>query len=562
MDPQFQSFLENLLSRIDLVTLIRKKVQLLRRVSQGYIGLCPFHKEKTASFSISQNKGLYHCFGCGKSGNAINFLMETEQLTFIEAVKNLAHSTGLSLPQRTTKGIDHEKLKHTQGINQILSTAAEYYAKNLSSNFQAQNYLKTRGLNTDSITQFKLGFASNAWQGLIAHLQAEGFSKEQMTTAGLIKIKDSNAYDLFRNRIMFPIHNRYNQIIAFGGRVIDNSLPKYINSPETILFSKRKELYGLHNALKHRVNSLIIVEGYMDVLALNQHGIKNAVASLGTAFGEEQIQLLFDLPGIQKLIFCFDRDTAGENAAWRLLKIALPFMHDHRQLEFLILPDKEDPDTFIRRHGSLEFERALGQAVPFFKLLLQNFALATSKQDITTMVQIRQEIISLIKLLPKGHYQHFIRSQLYPSKNKIHASGDQSAPLRPLGLIQSVMAILIKHPDLINNIEDQILIDLGPQAQPLITLKKLIHNSSSIDLEDIAKSLEIAKDKLENYLSRNQHLEEPKESLQAIMKALKRQILSRQINLLINKSTKGVLLDHEKLKLINLIKDSKLPINQ
>ncbi len=360
-------FIQTLLARVDIVDIVDRYVPL-KKAGANYVACCPFHSEKTPSFTVSQTKQFYHCFGCGAHGTAIGFLMEHAGKPFPDAVEELARDAGLEVPRIERPG-DAERREQAQDLSGLLLTAAKFYRAQLKDSPRAIEYLKERGLTGAVAAHFGIGYAPDAWQGL-----ADAFPRYDdaaLETAGLVITGDAGKrYDRFRDRVMFPIHDSRGQVIGFGGRVLGSGEPKYLNSPETPLFSKGKELYGLYlarNAIRD-AGRVVVVEGYMDVVALAQHGVEYAVATLGTATTPVHAQKLFRLA--DTVVFCFDGDAAGRKAAWRALENTLPVVADGKNAAFLFLPDGEDPDDFIRKRGKAAFESAIERATPLSEFLL------------------------------------------------------------------------------------------------------------------------------------------------------------------------------------------------
>lgn len=362
-----RDFVNDLLARIDIVELIHQTVPL-KKTGANYSACCPFHSEKTPSFTVSQSKQFYHCFGCGAHGNAIGFLMSYDHLEFIEAIETLAQRLGLTVPQQTPSASSSQNKE--QSLYAAMEKAARFYQTQLNHSLPAKNYLQQRQLTPETQQKFQLGFASNSWDSLLRQYPGH----DQLLECGMVLAgKQGRYYDRFRNRIMFPIRDLRGRIIGFGGRSLGNELPKYLNSPETALFHKGSEVYGLYEVLHSASNTqqIIIVEGYMDVISLHQHGIPQAVATLGTAVGIKHLQRL--LRHCQNLIFCFDGDTAGQKASWRALEICLEIMQDGYEMRFMLLPPKEDPDSLIQKEGSSGFRQRMDQALSiddfFFRYL-------------------------------------------------------------------------------------------------------------------------------------------------------------------------------------------------
>ena len=361
-------FIQTLLGRVDIVDVIDQQVHL-KKSGANFVACCPFHNEKTPSFSVSQSKQFYHCFGCGAHGTALGFLMEYNGLPFVDAVRQLAEGVGLQVPQTENKEADARR-KDGVDLSAILSEALKYYRAQLKDSPKAIEYLKRRGLSGQIAARFGIGYAPDAWQNLAAIFPE--YSAKSLVTAGLVIEGDSaKRYDRFRDRVMFPIWNQRNEVIGFGGRVLDKGEPKYLNSPETPVFEKGRELYGLTQAMKaiRASGKVIVVEGYMDVVALAQHGVEYAVATLGTATSATHIQRLSRLSN--HIIFCFDGDGAGRRAAWRALEISLPHLVDGQEVGFLFLPQEHDPDSYIRDFGREKFEEALTNAIPLSSYLVE-----------------------------------------------------------------------------------------------------------------------------------------------------------------------------------------------
>jgi len=367
-----QSFINELLARVDLVEQIDRRIGL-KKAGRNYTARCPFHDEKTPSFSVNPDKQFYYCFGCGASGNAISFLMEYEGQDFVSAVEALASEQGMEVPRDSS---DVQQQPKYQALYALMQQCADYYCQQLKNHPQAKRavaYLKQRGLSGQIAKTFALGYAPSGWQNLQPALGESDQIKADLVTTGMLIEKDAQrCYDRFRDRIMFPIRNRKGQVIGFGGRIIDKGEPKYLNSPETPLFHKGRELYGLYEMRKHlrNIEEILIVEGYMDVVALAQHDIRNAVATLGTATSEEHLNILFKI--CPKLVFCFDGDKAGRAAAMRALEHALPLLGGIREVRFMFLPEGEDPDSMVRQFGSEHFKQEIAKAQSLLDYLLDH----------------------------------------------------------------------------------------------------------------------------------------------------------------------------------------------
>ena len=376
-------FIQDLLSRVDIVDVVSRHVEL-KKAGINHKGLCPFHGEKTPSFIVSPTRQTYHCFGCGVHGDAVRFLMEHLGIGFIDAVRDLAQQAGMQVPEdnRSVQEREREQAQKQRqaSLSEVLERAGEHYRKQLKGNARAVAYLKGRGLTGQIAAQFGLGYAPEGWRALASAFPS--YDDPLLVEAGLVILQEDpgksaeeqRRYDRFRDRIMFPIRNVQGQVIGFGGRVLDKGEPKYLNSPETPVFSKGRELYGLHEARPalRRKGYALVVEGYMDVVALAQHGFGNAVATLGTACTADHVQKLFRFT--ETVVFSFDGDAAGRRAAGRALEAALPHASDTRSIKFLFLPTEHDPDSYVRELGSEAFERCVAQAVPLSRQLLDSAA--------------------------------------------------------------------------------------------------------------------------------------------------------------------------------------------
>ncbi len=371
-----KSFIQDLLNRLDIVDVIERYLPL-KKAGANYVACCPFHNEKSPSFTVSQSKQFYHCFGCGAHGTAIGFVMEHTGMGFVEAVEELAKSIGLEVPREASHQPQH---KVAPDLYDLMQAATRYYREQLKKNQRAIDYLKRRGLSGEVAARFGIGYAPDDWQNLktaVPNYQDASLVETGLVIAG----EEGKRYDRFRDRIMFPIVNVRGQVIGFGGRVLDKGEPKYLNSPETKLFEKGHELYGLFQAQKavRAQQRVIVVEGYMDVVALAQHGVEYAVATLGTATTPSHVQKLLRL--CEQIVFCFDGDKPGQKAAWRALENALPHLQDGKRIGFLFLPEEHDPDTYIREFGREAFERQLEDSLPLSGYLLREL---TAQVDLGT----------------------------------------------------------------------------------------------------------------------------------------------------------------------------------
>ena len=384
-----QSFIADLLNRVDIVDVVGQHVKL-KKAGANYQGLCPFHSEKSPSFSVSPTKQFYHCFGCGAHGSAISFLMEYSGLGYVDAIEDLARSAGLDVPREERTANDVARQQQAMALSEVMSAAADWYRQQLKGNTRAVEYLKGRGLTGEIAKRYALGYTPDGWQGLEAVFGSyanEEIAKTLLEGGLLIQGEQTDSsqpvkrYDRFRDRIMFPIRNPKGQTIGFGGRILDQGEPKYLNSPETSLFSKGNTLYGLFEARQAiRAQEYVLVcEGYMDVVALAQLGFPNAVATLGTACTANHVRML--LRQTDKVVFSFDGDSAGQRAAQRALEACLPLMSDDKEIRFLFLPSEHDPDSYVRAYGAPAFEKVIKEAMSissfFFKIVSEDHELTT-----------------------------------------------------------------------------------------------------------------------------------------------------------------------------------------
>ncbi|WP_114639081.1 DNA primase [Polynucleobacter necessarius] len=383
-----QSFIADLLNRVDIVDVVGQHVKL-KKAGANYQGLCPFHSEKSPSFSVSPTKQFYHCFGCGAHGSAISFLMEYSGLGYVDAIEDLARSAGLDVPREERTATDVARQQQAMALSEVMSSAAEWYRQQLKNSSRAVDYLKGRGLTGEIAKRYALGYAPDGWQGLEAVFgpySNDEVAKTLVEGGLLIQGEQSEGspvkrYDRFRDRVMFPIRNPKGQTIGFGGRILDQGEPKYLNSPETPLFSKGNTLYGLFEARQAiRAQEYVLVcEGYMDVVALAQLGFPNAVATLGTACTANHVRML--LRQTDKVVFSFDGDSAGQRAAQRALEACLPLMSDDKEIRFLFLPTEHDPDSYVRAYGAPAFEKVIKEAMSISSFF---FKIASDGHDLTT----------------------------------------------------------------------------------------------------------------------------------------------------------------------------------
>ncbi len=404
-----QDFINDLIDRCDIIEVIGSRISL-KKAGREYKACCPFHGEKTPSFTVSPEKGFYHCFGCGAHGTAIGFLMEHDRLEFVEAVEELAAINGVEVPREAGK---KPASSPVAPLYSLLDRAAEAYLQQLKESRQAIEYLKQRGLDGETVAHYRIGYAPSGWDFLLKLCGGSDAERDKLLKAGLvIRNESGRVYDRFRERIMFPIRDSRGRTIAFGGRVLDQGEPKYLNSPETPVFHKGRELYGWYEARQanRRLESLIVVEGYMDVVALARHGITNAVATLGTATTPEHLKRIFR--GSNTLTFCFDGDRAGREAAWRALNVSLPELRDGRQIQFLFLDEGQDPDTVVRAGGGDAFRQLLDNSLALSDYLLQHLKSATNLDSVDGLARLAELARPLVNQIPAGIYRELLLDKL------------------------------------------------------------------------------------------------------------------------------------------------------
>lgn len=481
-----EKFIDELLTRVDIVDVIDARVPL-RKAGKDYKACCPFHEEKTPSFTVSQDKQFYHCFGCGVHGSAIGFLMEYEHMSFPEAVEDLAARAGVSVVREQqgsayTPSMAKDELAI---LSDLLQQADRYYRRQLREHPTAQlavEYLKGRGLSGAIAADFGLGFAPEGWDNLLRAIGTDASTQESMATAGLAVKKDNGGYyDRFRQRVMFPIHDYRGRLIGFGGRVVGKGEPKYLNSPETPLFHKGRELYGLYRARDalRRERRALVVEGYMDVVALAQFGIDYAVATLGTATTRDHLERLFRFT--PEVVFCFDGDRAGREAAWRALENALPVLQEGRQASFLFLPDGEDPDSLIRKEGREGFSARVAQGLSLPDYLFQTLSAQVDLSRLDGRARLVELARPLVSSLPPGILRQLMVNRLaeitrLPVENlsviMAPAEGAHRSPIAPPRgpvrrptvaqrgakgvptLMQTAVALLLLHPHLVQHVPE------------------------------------------------------------------------------------------------------------
>ncbi len=464
-----KEFLELVLQRTDIIGLVDARVPLKKKTGSNFFACCPFHNEKTASFSVSQAKQFYYCFGCGAHGNAIDFLIHYDRLSFPEAVETLARQLGMTVPHSKSQ----EKTLSLQHLYTVLEKVAAFYQAQLQQSSAAKEYFKKRGISEETSKTFCLGYSPRG-DALLHIFGKTPQGLKELQDTGVINQKEGKAYDRFRERIMFPIQDRRGRFIGFGGRVLDQSEPKYLNSPETALFQKGHELYGLYHVLKinRQLPRLLIVEGYMDMIALYQAGLTYAVATLGTATTSYHVQSLFRYT--PEIVFCFDGDNAGRRAAWRALQVIFPVMPDQVQFRFMFLPEGDDPDSLVRREGKTAFEKRIQEAQTLSQYFFQTQAQEIDPTTTDGKARYIKAALDHIKNLPEGIFKQTLLGELEnQTRTKLEgfkptAAAATPAPRRPVkkgqrsSLLRYAFALLVQHPELAQYVNGPLALDEAP----------------------------------------------------------------------------------------------------
>jgi DNA primase len=403
-----QDFIDDLIARADIIEVVGRRVQL-KKAGREFKACCPFHDEKTPSFTVSPGKGFYHCFGCGAHGTAIGFLMEFDHMSFVEAIESLAASMGVDVPRSESD----KPARRYDELFSLLDSVARHWQACLKEAPAAVEYVKQRGIDGSTAKRFGIGYAPDGWSNVLDKFGKSEEATEKLLATGLIIRKDNGQhYDRFRDRIMFPIRDARGRTIGFGGRTLGDGEPKYLNSPETVLFHKGRELYGLYEARQalRSIEQLVVVEGYMDAVALARHGIDFAVATLGTATTPEHLNRLFRLT--EDVCFAFDGDRAGRKAAWRALENALPLIREGRQIRFMFLPEGHDPDSYVNELGTDAFLKALDEGVALSEFLIQELAGQVDMNTVDGRARLAELARPLVNKVPAGVYRELLIESL------------------------------------------------------------------------------------------------------------------------------------------------------
>lgn len=430
-----KQFIVDLIDRADVVEVVGRRVQL-KKAGKEFKACCPFHDEKTPSFTVSPSKGFYHCFGCGEHGNALDFLMQYDHMEFVEAVESLAGLMGVEIPHE--EGQSQRPTRSYDALFELVTRVGRFYEAELKNHPPAVEYLKRRGIDGATAKRFSIGYAPPGWSQTLDKFGTSKETIDRLLAVGLIIRKDNGQhYDRFRDRIMFPIRDAKGRMIGFGGRVMGNDEPKYLNSPETVLFHKGRELYGLYEARQalRSIDRLVVVEGYMDVVGLARHGIDFSTATLGTATTDEHLNRLFRM--CDEILFCFDGDRAGRAAAWRALESALPQIREGRQVRFVFLPDGQDPDSYVQEHGASAFEKLLDNATPLSDFLIEELSAQVDMDSVDGRARLAELARPLVSRIPPGVYKELLTGRLAETiglpANKLESILERDARAGPKG---------------------------------------------------------------------------------------------------------------------------------
>ena len=573
-----QNFIDDLIARVDIVEIMGSRIQI-KKAGKEFKAVCPFHDDSNPSLTISPSKGFYHCFSCGAHGTAVGFLMNYEHLSFIEAIESLASSLGVEIPYEQNQ----QPIKKNNNLYDLLAEIQAHYQLLLKKNSGAIEYLKNRGITGDVAKRFNVGFAPPGWRNILDKYGTSKNGISELLKLGLIIQKDNNNYyDRFRERIMFPIRDNRGRYIGFGGRILNQEQPKYLNSPETPLFHKGRELYGLYECQQalRNIQRIVVVEGYMDVISLAQHGIDYAVASMGTATTDDHFNRLFRLTDY--IYFCFDGDQAGLDAAWRALKNALPHVREGRQIKFVFLPEKDDPDTYVKKNSATAFEKELDDGLDLSDFLIEKLAKDIDMKSIDGRARLAEKTKPLINQIPEGIFKELILEKLSEAiglstakLNKLLVNQDNQLarngrsriisrlPKKKLkggpSVIKKAITLILNYPSIANDITHE---KIGKNAKPGVEiLKKLITTIQEKPQITTAGLIELWRDDPEGkFLGQLAISELPenedfnaKDELQDCLHQIMRDNHKARITHLINKQSNNELASDEKKELKDLI---------
>jgi len=578
-----RQFIDDLLARTDIVELIHSRVPL-KKTGKNYQACCPFHTEKSPSFSVSPDKQFYHCFGCGEHGNAISFVMEFDRLDFVDAIEEIASLQGMEVPREENKQTPAQQKQYQQAQQQkqddykVMEQISRFYQQQLKISTDkdiAIEYLKSRGLTGEIAKRFGMGYISDSWDGMMNVFGQGHAAAKQMVDLGMaIEGDKGRPYDRFRGRIMFPIRDKRGHVIGFGGRVIEDGTPKYLNSPETRIYHKGQELYGLFEAKQANKNlqRLVVVEGYMDVVALAQHGVDYAVASLGTSTTPEQLQTLFRT--VNEVICCYDGDRAGREAAWRAMDNALPLIRDGISLKFVFVPDGEDPDSLIRQKGQAAFEEILDSAQPLSKFLFEQLMSQVDMNSLEGKAALIDAFQPFINKLPESILKDSIINELANNfgtggeqlANKLSQTSNQNTPAKAqqnkrtrITPARLAIALLLNNPHLVDSLSDiNALQHINLPGIPL--LNSLLAHCKQNPQMNSAQVLEYYRDteqgaQLSKILCWQHHIE-PENAEDVFLDSIEKLFnifVEQRTELLLQKARSGQISAHERQELQTLL---------
>ncbi|WWW36351.1 DNA primase [Stenotrophomonas rhizophila] len=563
------AFIDDLLARSDIVEVVGSRVPL-KRQGKEYAARCPFHDERSASFTVSPTKQFYHCFGCGAHGTAISFLMNYDRLEFLDAVDELAKRVGMEVP-RDTQPRTAQQQDDSRELYSALDAATRFFQKSLEESDKARAYLDQRGVDEENRTRFAIGYAPDGYSALKDALGKDERRMKLLDRAGLFSKNDrGHVYDKFRDRVMFPIFDRRGRVIAYGGRVMEkDDGPKYLNSPETALFHKGRELYGLWQVRQanQKIERLIVVEGYMDVVSLFQYGVTRAVATLGTATTPDHAELLFrNAPDV---FFCFDGDAAGRRAGWRALESVLPRMKDGRRAFFLFLPDGEDPDTIVRNEGSAAFDERLKQATPLSQFFFDELTREVNMATLDGKARLAERAKPMLAQIPDGAFGDLMKQQLTTLTGlgaRPTASAQPSrpppravAPTQRRSPVRAAIAILLQQPSLAMTLEGHHFNGLRlPGIELLLELLGLVEQRPDITTGALLEHFEGREEQasLQKLAAHTQPGDEAMwtEELHDAVAQLEKQLMRQRMDELQAKQSQQGLDDTDKYELRELLK--------
>jgi DNA primase len=580
-----QHFIDELIARADIVELIGARVPL-KKQGKEFKACCPFHGEKTPSFTVVPDKQFYHCFGCGAHGTALGFLMEHDHLSFLEAVEDLAARVGLEVPRENPQ--QATRASPTDGLFQMLDRAAEFYRRELDQSTRAREYFRGRGLTADTAARFALGYSPDAWDGLLKEFGRTEADRTRLLQVGLVIERERKSggahpgyYDRFRDRVMFPIRDARGRTIGFGGRVLDKGEPKYLNSPETELFHKGRELYGLYEARQasRTLTRILVVEGYMDVVRLHQAGVTYAVATLGTATTPEHLSRIFRI--VSEVTFCFDGDRAGRAAAWRALENSLGQVREGRQIRFLFLPDGHDPDSLVGEEGREAFEQRVNQAMPLSEYFLTHLSSHVDVGTVDGRARLGALARPLIERIPPGIYRELLADELAkivrlpPERMGLTAEDDSAAgkeprTRRPVGpqtsaagrssLVRHAVYLLVHYPEIADKVPDPSILN-GVDRPGIPLLVEMLNELQANPCPNTAVLLERWRGRpnvehLSSLAMRTPHLSSAEEAAKELLGAvedLANEVLEPRYRQLLHKRSSEGLTDAERAELQRLV---------